>query len=217
METFELERKDKSLIENEYQNNNSDFLGIIFSGFGYTYKNPLLYYSRNILLDIKMDYFGIDYAYTKNKYFLSLTEAEQDEYFEKDNEIIINRILEICNKYKKIIMIGKSLGTSIIRRCIKNENIKNKSIVIFITPGSEWENIIEEIKIIENKILVIGSFEDKYYNTKNLFQLHNKKNITTYELEKGDHSLEINDTIKDIEQLKNIMVKIKKIILENLL
>jgi hypothetical protein len=63
---------------------------------------------------------------------------------------------------------------------------------------------------------VIGSFQDKYYNAENLSEIYNKKNIKTYELINGDHSLEINDTIKDIEQLKIIMEKIKEFVEENI-
>jgi hypothetical protein len=216
METFGLTRKDGSVIENEYQENKSECLGIVFSGFGYTYKNPLLYYSRNILFDYGIDYFGVDYAYTKNKYFMGLNENDKDKYFEDDNEAVINKILEMSDNYKKIILIGKSLGTSIIRRCIRNENIRNKSLIIFITPGNEWEGIINEIKNMDNKILVIGSLKDKLYNVKNLSEIYRKVNIKTYELKAGDHSLEINDTMKDIERLKEIMERIKTFIGENI-
>jgi hypothetical protein len=215
MKTMDIIREDGSKIENECQFSNSDLLGVIFSGFNYTYRNPLLYYSRNILFDHNADYFGIDYRYN-NKYYMNLTDEEKDKFFEKDNEIIINKLLETSKNYKKIILIGKSMGTTIIERCLRHEQIRNKSIVVFITPGSEWENIINGIKSIENKILVIGSFQDKFYNVKNITEIYNRDNIKTYELAAGDHSLEINDTIKDIERLKIIIEKIKIFIEENI-
>ena len=67
VKSLNLSRKDGTFIENECQINNSRYLGIIFSGLGYTYKNPLLYYSRNILFDNNIDYIGIDYGYLKNE------------------------------------------------------------------------------------------------------------------------------------------------------
>jgi hypothetical protein len=216
METFDLLRNDGTKIENEFKFNNSEILGIIFSGFNYTYRNPLLYYSRNILFDHNIDYLGIDYRYYDNKYFMKLNDGEQNKYFEEDIKIIINKILEIQKNYKKIIFIGKSLGTTAISRCLKDERIRNKSTIIFLTPWVEWEDIIEKIKNMENKILIIGSFQDKYYNARNLTELYNKNNIKTYELMNADHSLEINDTIKDIEQLKIIMEKAKEFIEENI-
>jgi hypothetical protein len=200
METFNLLRKNGTKIGNEFKFNNNRVLGVIFSGFNYTYRNPLLYYSRNILFDHNIDYFGIDYKYYDDKYFMELNDEEQNKYFEEDTKIIIKKILEIQKHYKKIIFIGKSLGTNAINQCLRDDRIRNKSAVIFLTPWMEWENIINKIKNMENKILVIGSFQDKYYNAGNLSEIYNKKNIKTYELMNGDHSLEINNTIKDIEQ-----------------
>jgi hypothetical protein len=108
------------------------------------------------------------------------------------------------------------LGTTAIIRCLRDEQIRNKSIIIFLTPWMEWEDIINKIKSMENKILIIGSFQDKCYNAKNLTEIYNKNNIKTYELMNADHSLEINDTIKDIEQLKIILEKIKEFIEEDI-
>ncbi|GHT56800.1 alpha/beta hydrolase [Spirochaetia bacterium] len=216
MRSIDLLRKNGTEIENECQFNSNENLGVIFSGFGYTYRNPLLYYSRNILFDHNIDYLGVDCKYYNDKYFMNLTGDEQDKYFEEDIKIIINKLLEIERNYRKVILIGKSMGTTIIKKCLQNEQIRRKSSAIFITPGTDWENIINVIKYINNNILVIGSFRDKFYNIKNLSEIYDRKNIYTYELKEGDHSLETNDTIKDIEQLKKIMEEIKRFINENI-
>ncbi|MDR1971000.1 MAG: hypothetical protein LBQ46_03675 [Treponema sp.] len=212
MKTFDLLRKNGTKIENEYNFTNGKNLGIIFSGFAYTYKNPLLYYSRNILFDHNIDYFGIDYKYYDDTFFEKMNEQEQNIYFEEDKDIIINKIIEINNNYNKLILIGKSIGTCIIKKCINNKILRDKAIIILITPAVEWEQIIDEIKNINNPILVIGSLKDKHYCVKNLGEIYNRNNIDIYEIKEGDHSLEINDAIKDIEQLKNIMGKINTII-----
>ena len=139
MDSFELYRGDNSYIENEYQNNKSDYLGIIFSGLGYSYKNPLLYYSRKLLLENKIDYLGIDFAYSKNKDFLALSRESRIKFFDEDNEIIIKKVLELSVKYKKIFLIGKSLGASTIRQCIKQDLIRIKSAIVLLTPSNEWD------------------------------------------------------------------------------
>jgi len=215
MEKIDLIRKNGIKIENECQFNNNENLGIIFSGLGYTYKNPLLYYSRSLLFDHNIDYIGIDFKYYDDQFFTNLSDEGKDKYFEDDNEMVIDKLLKLVEKYKKVILIGKSMGTSVIKRCLKYQQIKEKAIIVLLTPGDEWENIIEEIKNVDNKILVIGSFQDKFYNVKNITEIYNKSNIETYELQKGNHSLEIKETIKDIEQLKLIMEKIRMFIEEN--
>ena len=108
------------------------------------------------------------------------------------------------------------MGTTAINHCINNDKIRNKSIIVYIAPWKDWERIINEIKNTENKILIISSFQDKYYNVKNLKEIRNKSNIELYELKEGNHSLETGDTIKNIEQLKEIMIVIKAFIENNL-
>jgi soluble P-type ATPase len=209
MEIFNLLRKDGSQIENMYESNKSEYLGIIFSGIGYTLSNPLLYYINNLLYESNIDSFGINFGYNKNIVFKNLSTDGKKDYFSSDNEMIIQRILELNQYYKKIILIGKSLGTGTIRQCLKNYSLKDKSLIILLTPGSEWEQIVEEIKQLKNPILVVGSLMDKLYTVKNLTEIHGKEHIEMYELKEGDHSLEINNILKDIEQLKMIMERIK--------
>ena len=218
MDSFNLLREDNSFIENEYQNNNSNYLGVIFSGIGYTLGNPLLYYSRNILIENKIDYFGINFGYTKNENYKSLNQENKNKYFINDNKIIINKILELRKNYNQIFLIGKSLGTGTIRQCIKIDTIKNVSVLILLTPpGVEWENTINEIKDTNIKTLVIGSLRDKLYSVKNLSEIHGRKHIKILELEEGDHSLETGNFKKDIEQLKMIMEATNEFIKENIL
>jgi len=212
MKSFNLVRGNGSIIDNECHIENNQYLGIIFSGANYTYRNPLLYYSRNLLFDNKIDYFGIDFGYYRDGYYTKLTEDEKNKYFENDISIIINKILDISKQYKKIIFIGKSIGTIGIRRCFKNDSLMNKSSFVLLTPAIEWGEMINEIIYLENDFLIIGSRGDKHYMTENLNKIYNVKNINIYELADGDHSLEINDTMKDIEQLGIVCKKINDFI-----
>jgi phosphoglycolate phosphatase len=212
IESFTFARKDGSFIENEYRINNSRYLGVVFSGLRYTYRNPLLHYSRNILFDNDIDYLGINYGYYKNESILKKSKDKLNEYFEEDARIIIDKIMELIGSYDKIFLIGKSIGIKSIRQCLKNETLKNKSVIILLTPAVEWEEFINDLDNTKNEILVIGSFGDKNYNVKNLSGIYGKKNIKAYELKEGDHSLETNDTIRDIETLKAIMTEINSFI-----
>ena len=218
MNSFNLLRTDGSFIENEYLSNSSNYLGVIFSGLGYALSNPLLYYSRNILFEKMIDYFGSNFGYSKNEHYKNLNSENKKEYFMDDNKIIVDKIAELSKNYQKIVLIGKSLGTGTIRQCIKMDSIKNKSTLILLTPpGDEWECTINEIKDTNIQTLVIGSLKDKLYNVKNLSEIYSIGHIKTYELEDGDHSLETNNISKDIEQLNIIMEKINVFIQENIL
>lgn len=205
METLNMTRKDGSRIDNEMNQKGSNYLGIVISGFSYTYRNPLLYYSKKILQEKGIDYLGIDFKYYENQEFLRMSDTEQDQYFEEDIAMVIDKIDELSARYEKIILIGKSLGTSVIHRYIKNGRYPNKCVYILLTPGSEWSEIIDDLKEIDNKTLVIGSLEDPHYLVKNLSDIYNIKNLRLYEIHHGNHLLETNHTETDIDILKNIV------------
>ena len=208
-----LLRSDGTYIESKYSINNNENLGIVLSGIGYTLRNPLLYYSMHLLRENNIDYFGVNFGYRDNVNYNKLDNESRNNYFNEDNKIIHDKILELSKNYKKLIFIGKSLGIGTIRHCIKNEVIKSKSKMVLLTPpGEVWENFIDEIIKSNIKTLVIGSLLDKLYNVKNLSQIYGKDNIETYELKNGDHSLEINNTVEDIKQLGKIIQKINKFI-----
>jgi hypothetical protein len=201
-------------VESDLQN--KSYLGILFSGIGYTYRNPLLYYSRKILKELGTDYIGIDYKYHEDSTFSSLTDDDREKWWENDNRAVLKSILDIEDQYKGLILIGKSMGTSVIRRCLKEPRIKEKSICILLTPGNEWNEFCLELEQIENSILVIASKEDRYYIEGNNSILRKNRSIDIFEIEKGNHSLEINNFETDIDCLKNIMMKENEFIKGNI-
>ncbi|NMB66041.1 MAG: hypothetical protein GYA16_14345 [Spirochaetes bacterium] len=207
MNNINIYRGNGTEIATESLFNNNRNLGVIFSGFGCNYRNPLLYYSKKVLLENNMDYIGIDYRYYEDKRFLELSENDQDTFFEEDTKIVINKIKELSANYNKMVLIGKSMGTSILRRCLRHDEIQRKSVLILITPGSEWNDFIPELCKLENPTLLMSSLEDKYYISDNLPLIYSKKDLALYEMEKGNHSLEVNKIDIDIEHLKEIMIK----------
>jgi len=57
-----------------------------------------------------------------------------------------------------------------------------KSYCILITPGTEWSNMIIDLKEIDNSTLIIGSLEDQNYIVKNLSDVYEKKNLHSFEI-----------------------------------
>ncbi len=214
MTKIALVRENGTEIASESIIHNQKYLGVVFSGLGYTYSKPLLYYSRNILLENGIDYVGIDYRYYEDDRFRQLNDAEKNEYFEADTRIVVKRLKELASHYEKLVLIGKSMGTSIIRRCIREKEIKDKACLVLMTPGAEWSDFIPELCALDNPTLVIASLEDTYYNVQNLKEIYEKKNVTVCEMKRGNHSLEVHDIEEDIERLKDILVKERDFIRE---
>jgi len=209
---FNWQRENKSAIQTELHINKSPYLGLVLSGFGYTYRNPLLYYSTNILLELGIDCIEIDFKYPYDDSFISMSPTEKDQYFENDCKIVLENLVNIIDNYKNVVLIGKSLGTSIIRKLLKNDLIQAKAIIVLLTPGNEWSNFIPELVKIDNFTFVATSNEDINYKVPNLLDFYKKKNLTLIELSKGDHSLEVNKIENDIEILRNVIIKEKEFV-----
>lgn len=127
-------RENGTEIASESIVHNQKYLGVVFSGLGYTYSKPLLYYSRNILLENGIDYIGIDYRYYEDERFMQLSDAEKNERFEADTRIVTKRLKELAPQYEKLVLIGKSMGTSIIRRCVREKKIRDKACLVLLLP-----------------------------------------------------------------------------------
>jgi triacylglycerol esterase/lipase EstA (alpha/beta hydrolase family) len=206
---MELQRSDGTSISIEERLSKKDKLAIVFAGFSYTNNHPLLYYSKTIALEAGYDVLAIDLEYYRNKGFLLLKDEEQDSYFEKDVQIVRDFLCAYCMNYKELVLIGKSLGTSIIRRLFDSVLISEMSSYVLLTPGSEWKKIIEALETVNSRVLVIGSKKDKLFPIPEREGLKKKRNIEMIELEEGDHSLETGVFEKDVEILKEVMGKIK--------
>lgn len=202
---LKIKRKNGSEITIESFSNNSKYLGIVFSGFGYTYRNPILYYSKRVIIEKGIDYVGVDYKYYEDKEFMEMTEAEQDQQFQDDNEIVMSGIEDLISSYDKVFLIGKSMGTTVAQKCLESEKIRKKAAIVYITPGKEWSRFIPDLVQLENPMLLIGSLEDQYYTVDNLSDIYKKKDLSLCEFKTGNHLLESEDIENDLETLKCIL------------
>ncbi len=65
MNSFNIEKQSmwKCRTKNKLICNESDTLAIILPGLGYTLDKALLDYSKQLILDLKFDYLGIEYGF----------------------------------------------------------------------------------------------------------------------------------------------------------
>jgi len=184
-----------------------------FAGFGYTIECPLLYYSSNIAFQYSIDYLGFDCNYPYNEQFKEKNEQQKEEYFKNDVELICEYLNS--KRYLKRIFIGKSMGTTIINRLIENNIIKEDDSLIFLTPGIEWNKIINNIRNVKNRILIVGSKGDPLFIEYDYSVLKNNKNIEIMEYETENHVMEIGNLQHDLNVLTRIMNRIEAFIKEN--
>lgn len=205
MDSVRVYRNDGSPITTEFHGNGSPVLGVVVSGMGYTYRNPLLYYAVSLLAESGADCLLVDLRYYEDEGFRALDEAGKDARFEADAAAVADAVEREASRRERIVLAGKSLGTSVIRRCLRRPSVAGKSSLILVTPGSEWPAFIPELVGSGRPALVVGSFGDKYYPVPNLVELRSAPRVRRLELEAGDHSLETGDVVRDVETLKRIV------------
>ena len=212
----DLVRADGTPIDHESKFQGGKSLGLVFSGVGYNYRNPLLYYSKELLLQHGCDYIGVDFKYYADPGFRTLSDVERYKRLSSDNDIVLNEARRLAPEYDRIFLAGKSMGTSTVRICLKDKEILKKAAIILFTPGGEWNEFILELLGLINPTFVVGSLADKLYTVPNLPRLREKKNLTLHELQNANHSLEVNNVQEDIAALKEIMRVEEQFIKESL-
>ncbi|WP_459481209.1 alpha/beta hydrolase [Clostridium saccharoperbutylacetonicum] len=190
-------------LSNKCIKQNSDVLAVILPGESYTNDKPLMYYSSKIALELGLDVLYIDYGFQILHKNFDINE-ELDILVKESEQVLIKCLSE---NYKKIIFIGKSLGT-IIQNRLSKELRDYEQVHVYLTP------VNETVKYIVNfPCLVITGKEDGKINSLNMNIIQNSKNIKLLQIDEGNHRLECLDVLKSIEMLNTIMRTFKKFLI----
>lgn len=191
-----------AILESRVIDQGSNALVVLLPGIGYTLDRSLMDYSRNLALEKGYDVLPIEYGF-------QATRKKIDKDNMEEIEVIVNESFELLklsldSRYKKIIFIGKSIGTVVQRMLedkIRKENYDGKIINVYLTPIDKTC----ELGIQENSLIVCGT-KDPLITSENREKLSQMNNINYIEVEGAGHSLVIkNDVMKSIDVLKNII------------
>ena len=108
MEAIRIPRKDGTFIPTECRGNGSPVLGVVVSGMGYTYRNPLLYYAASLLAESGADLLLVDFRYYEDEGFRALDEAGKDARFEADAAAVAEAVEREASRRERIVLAGKS-------------------------------------------------------------------------------------------------------------
>lgn len=187
-------------LENKCIDQNSDILAIILPGEGYTNEKPLMYYSYKIALELGLDVLCVDYGFQ-----IAHKDFDINSEFDivaKESEQILKKCLS--KRYKKVIFIGKSLGT-IIQSRLSKELIAYEQIHVYLTPVDKtFENMVNY-----PCLAIIGTNDGKI-NSLNMSMLENSKSIQLVKITDANHRLEHSDALKSIEMLNTTMITLRK-------
>ncbi|MFJ6210375.1 hypothetical protein [Lysinibacillus sp. NPDC092081] len=180
----------------------SDKVCFMFSGTGYTYEKPLLYYSTELMLELGYDVVQVCYAFNSQQ-FEQGPEAISAMVYTAVNPIV-GYILN-TKSYTEAVYIGKSLGTLPITDFYMQQASPVPSRYMLLTPLLSLDHVMKNL-LGKQAFLAIGT-ADPHYSKESLEQL------SSHELaivENADHSLEIaNRTVESIIICQSLLTKLK--------
>jgi len=194
------------VLESKVIEQNSDVLTVLLPGIGYTLDRALMDYSKNLAVEKGYNVLPIEYGFQVARKNIDKDNIEQVK-------IVIDESFEILklsfdSRYKKIIFIGKSLGTVVQRVLedkIRKENYKGEIVNVYLTPVDRTC----ELGIQKNSLIVCGT-KDPLISSENREKLSSMESVEYIEIEDAGHSLVIKDDVmKSIEVLKKI-IKVEK-------
>ncbi len=189
------------MVECNLIENCSDTLVIILPGIGYTCHRALLDYSKRLACDMGFDVLPMEYGFQAARKPM-INSHEFNIVVRETKEILMKAL---GNRYKRLIFIGKSIGT-LIQASLQDEfadfDIKN----IYLTPISETV----KLGIKEDSLVVAGN-ADPMIKPKDMHKLRTNNRISFMEVAKADHGLNIKgDAIRSIDILSMVIKKEKE-------
>ena len=209
MNSFNIEKQSmwKCITKNKLICNESDTLVIILPGLGYTLDKALLDYSKQLILDFKFDCLGIEYGFqVSRESFNRQDENDIRELLLETLDIIFSALELRRGKYKRIILIGKSLGTVLQSRIDKEikENYDIHIKNIYLTPI----NATFKEKLDKEGLIITGT-KDTLISSENLEKIKSE-GLRVLGIEDAGHSLCIKgNVLRSIKALEIIIENIK--------
>jgi len=170
----------------------TDHLGIILPGFRHTIDMPDLHYAGLVLQKRGADVLRVEYAYSKTD-FRQQSKQDQADRLSADVRAACAAGLVRCD-YRKITLIGKSLGTLAIGHLLEDPRFA-AAACIWSTPvlASDW--MCAQIRKHRPRSLFIIGTADEFYNPALLGELVDATKGKALVLPGVHHGLEIEGDI----------------------
>jgi hypothetical protein len=166
----------------------TDHLGVILPGYRHTVDMPDLHYAGQVLIAKGADVLRVEYAYPKTD-FMKLSEEEQSNWLAADVRAACAAGLA-RREYRKITLIGKSLGTLAMGHLLEDP-VYARAKCVWSTPilASAW--LCSQIRKHHPPSLFIIGDADHFYRPAVLNQLVEATRGRALVLEKVHHGLEV--------------------------
>ncbi|GLC88117.1 hypothetical protein [Lysinibacillus piscis] len=163
--------------------NQSDKICFMFSGTGYTYDKPLLYYPTLLMLELGYNVVHVCYEFQQSQF------EQTPEEISKMVQQVVQPIVNYCiasKSYTEAIYFGKSLGTLPIVDFYIQQQSDIPCRFILLTPLLSLTHVMQNLQN-KHAFIAIGT-NDPHYSQERVAALSSHQ-LTV--IDNADHSLEI--------------------------
>ncbi|MHB1630055.1 MAG: alpha/beta fold hydrolase [Bacilli bacterium] len=160
----------------------SEALAILLPGQGYSLDAPLLHYAKLGALEAGCDVLGVEYGFQSNRSAIAPHDfsAVVDEVSDALERLVPQ------DRYRRCVLVGKSMGTAILCEVSGRLTFPVKNHV-FLTP---LRSAVSFIRQTENALVIVGD-RDPFFFAADVEQISGVSNVALEVVAGGDHSLEI--------------------------
>ena len=175
-------------------------IAVYFPGIGYHCDKPLLYYSRSIANKLGYEN-SRNVNYTYNAGNIRGNEEKMKETYEILFSQTETELAEIIwSEYEDVLFMSKSIGTIIATSYAQKYGLKHARHILY-TP------LAQTFLFAPNNAIGFIGTADPWSDTDEIIHLSDINHIPMTVYDGCNHSLECNDTLKNIDILKDVMQK----------
>ncbi len=178
-------------------------LAVIFPGMGYTKDKPLLYYAGKLSASKGYEVLPIEY----NRFFegIKYTDEEKQKASEMSYDMVTEALSKVDFKeYADVVFIGKSLGTIYAARYASEHKLKVRHI--WYTPLMYTYTFGEK-----DAVAFLGT-SDPLSKVDEMKKVADENGIPLHTYEGGNHSIETENVLTNIEIISAVMKETEKCI-----
>lgn len=168
----------------------SNRLALVFPGWSYGAQAPLLWYARQLFVELGFDVLAVDYRYDELEGFAELDGEEQDRIFREEVRAAAEAA---ADRYRWLTLVGKSIGTQAVAFLAGGGHPATVGVdAIFLTPTLNHPPLREAIAGLKARSLFVIGTEDPSYRPELLEVAAAAGEVVA--IDGADHSLEVGDS-----------------------